>query len=68
MHDPSFAVVEEEELAAVLRVALRQGGGTISRDTDLFMARIVAEHLAARIAAAGLCIVRPRPPDQWLLP
>jgi hypothetical protein len=50
--------VPDAELEAVLRAALRLGGGRITRERSLEMAEIVAEHLVTALAVEGIRAVR----------
>ena len=61
---PNVEPLDDDELATILREALRIGGGQITRSTELFMVTVAAEHLVSRLAAAGLRVIRlpPGPP------
>jgi hypothetical protein len=58
MFGPALEPLSDDELAAVLKAALRSGGGGISRWTELEMGTVVAEHLVNRLAVEGLRVVR----------
>jgi len=56
---PQLEAVPEEELAAVLAAALRDGkAGTMTREAELFLAGVSANFLADRLALAGLVVER----------
>jgi hypothetical protein len=62
-HPPQLETVPEEELAAVLAAAIRDGkGGTMTRVAELFLAGVSADFLVDRLALAGFLVVR-RPSD-----
>lgn len=48
----------DDELAELLRAALRAGGGQISRMTSVAMATVIAEHLVDRLHLAGVMAVK----------
>jgi hypothetical protein len=51
--------IPEDELAAILTAAIRDGrGGRMTREAALFLAGVSAEHLVERIGLAGLTVVR----------
>ncbi len=53
-------ISDEAEIVAILTDAIRQGGGgRMSRVADSYLAGLCAEHLAERLALAGVvCMVR----------
>ncbi len=56
---PQLEAVSEEELAAVLAAAIRDGrAGTMTREAELFLAGVSADFLVDRLALAGLVVVR----------
>jgi hypothetical protein len=56
---PYLEVVTEDELAAVLAGAIRDGrAGTMTREAELFLAGVSAVFLVDRLALAGLVVVR----------
>jgi hypothetical protein len=56
---PDVETVPEEELAAVLAAAIRDGrSGTMTREAELFLASVSAEFLVDRLALAGFSVVR----------
>jgi len=48
MFDPADPPLSDTEFAAVLRTALRAGGGGVTHAGSCHMAAIVAEHLVER--------------------
>jgi hypothetical protein len=58
LFQPAQQELSDEELAAVLRQAIA-GGGRLSRQADVFLAGICAEHLVEGLRAAGLFVARP---------
>jgi hypothetical protein len=51
--------VSDEELAAVLTAAIRDGkGGRMTREAEMFLAGVCADFLAERMVLAGLVVVR----------
>ena len=66
MVEPGFTEIADEDLVAVLEAALVSGGGKVTRETDLYMCSVAAEHLAHRLAVAGLKVVRLRQRDRWM--
>lgn len=58
MFDPADPPLSDTEFAAVLRTALRAGGGGVTHAGSCHMAAIVAEHLVERLAEAGIQAVR----------
>ena len=60
-HDlpPHLETVTEDEVAAVLAAAIRDGtAGTMTREAELFLAGVSAAFLVDRLALAGLVVVR----------
>jgi hypothetical protein len=58
MVGPALEPLSDDELAAILKDALRSGGGGISRWTESEMGTVLAEHLVNRLAVEGLRVVR----------
>lgn len=57
--DPAYRLVSNQEITAILTEALSgAAGGSITRDASAWMACIGAQHLADRLALAGLVMVR----------
>ena len=55
----SLEPISEEELAAILTVAIRDGrGGRMTREAALFLAGVCAEYLVEQMGLAGLTVVR----------
>jgi hypothetical protein len=50
--------IPEDELVALLAAIIRQGCGYLARDADLYLATVSAQHIADRMALAGLVVVR----------
>ena len=63
LFDLSHEELSDEEIAAVLRQSIA-AAGRLSRQADLFLAGVCAEHLVDGLRAAGLLVVRP---VQWRL-
>ena len=56
---PRLEAVPEEELAAVLAAAIRDGkAGTMTREAALFLAGVSANFLVDRLVLAGLVVMR----------
>jgi hypothetical protein len=55
---PPQQELSDEEIAAVLRQAIVRGG-RLSRQADVFLASICAEHLVEGLGDAGLVVARP---------
>ena len=57
--DPAYELVPHQEITAILAEALSgAAGGSITRDASAWMASIGAQHLADRLALAGLVMVK----------
>jgi hypothetical protein len=55
---PPHEELSDEEIATVLRQSIT-AAGRLSREADLFLAGVCAEHLAEGLRAAGLLVIRP---------
>jgi hypothetical protein len=60
---PPHEELSDEEVAAVLRQSIA-AAGRLSRQADLFLVGVGAEHLVDGLRAAGLLVIRP---SQWRL-
>jgi hypothetical protein len=58
LFDPPREELSDEEVAAVLRQSIA-AAGRLSRQADLFLAGVCAEHLVEGLRAAGLLVIRP---------
>jgi hypothetical protein len=58
LFDAPHEELSDEEIAAVLRQSIA-AVGRLSRQADLFLAGICAEHLVDGLRAAGLLVIRP---------
>jgi hypothetical protein len=58
LFQPPQQELSDEELAAVLRQAIVRGE-RLSRQADVFLAGICAEHLVEGLRDAGLVVARP---------
>jgi hypothetical protein len=58
LFQPTQQELSDEEVAAVLRQAIA-GGGRLSRQADVFLAGICADHLVDGLRDAGLIVARP---------
>jgi hypothetical protein len=58
LFDPPREELSDEEVAAVLRESIA-AAGRLSRQADLFLAGVCAEHLVEGLRAAGLLVIRP---------
>ena len=58
LFEPSHEELSDEEIAAVLRLSIA-AAGRLSRQADLFLAGVCAEHLVDGLRAAGLLVIRP---------
>ncbi len=57
--NPTQRPASRTEIVAVLVAAIRAGGpGTLSRDSEGFLAAVAAEHLADRLELAGFTVMR----------
>ena len=63
LFDPPHEELSDEEIAAVLRLSIA-AAGRLSRQADLFLAGVCAEHLVDSLRAAGLVVSRRA---QWRL-
>ena len=63
LFDAPHEELSDEEIAAVLRQTIA-AAGRLSREADLFLAGVSAEHLVDGLRAAGLLVIRP---VQWRL-
>ena len=51
--------VPDEDVVAILAAAIRDAkGGRMTREAEIFMASLCAEHLVDRLALAGVTVVR----------
>ena len=58
----SLEPVSEQELTEELAAAIRQSaGGRMTRQAEVFLAGLCAEHLADRLAMAGFIFLRKSP-------
>ena len=59
MVDAPLRIPDDAEIVAILAAAIRQGGGgRMSRIADSYLASLCAEHLAERLAVAGVvCLI-----------
>jgi hypothetical protein len=54
-----FEPVSDDELAAALAAAIRDGKrGTMTHEAEVFLATVCAEFLVERMAQAGLVVMR----------
>ena len=60
---PRHEELSDEEIARVLRQSIVDAG-CLSRDADVFLAGICADHLVEGLRPAGLLVIRPA---QWRL-
>ena len=58
LFEPPHEELSDEEIAAVLRQSIA-AAGRLSRQADLFLAGVGAEHLVESLRAAGLLVIRP---------
>jgi hypothetical protein len=58
LFEPPHEELSDEEIAAVLRQSIA-AAGRLSRQADLFLAGVGAEHLVDSLRAAGLLVIRP---------
>jgi hypothetical protein len=63
LFDPPREELSDEEIAAELRQSIA-AAGRLSRQADLFLAGVGAEHLVDSLRAAGLQVIRP---SKWRL-
>ena len=63
LFQPPREELTDEEIAAVLRQSIA-GAGRLSRQADVFLAGVCAEHLVDGLRAEGLLVIRPA---QWRL-
>jgi hypothetical protein len=63
LFEPPHEELSDEEIAAVLRQSIATAG-RLSRQADIFLAGVCAEHLVDSLRAAGLLVIRPA---QWRL-
>jgi hypothetical protein len=63
LFDAPHEELSDEEIAAILRQSIA-AAGRLSREADLFLAGVSAEHLVDGLRAAGLLVIRP---VQWRL-
>jgi hypothetical protein len=55
----SLKPIPDDELAAILTAAIRDGrGGRMTREAALFLAGVCAEHLVEQIGLTNLTVVR----------
>jgi hypothetical protein len=59
--EPPHEELSDEEIAAVLHESIAAAGG-LSRQADLLLAGVCAEHLVDGLRAARLLVIRPA---QW---
>lgn len=56
---PPLRPVPHEEVVSIIADAVRNSaGGGMSRTAEVYLATACAEHLASRLALAGLAVVR----------
>jgi hypothetical protein len=58
LFDAPHEELSDEEIAAILRQSIA-AAGRLSRQADLFLAGVCAEHLVDSLRAAGLVVSRP---------
>ena len=58
LFEPPHEELSDEEVVAVLRQSIAVAG-RLSRNADLFLAGVCAEHLVDGLRAAGLLVIRP---------
>jgi len=63
LFQPPQEELNDEEIAAVLRLAISEAR-KLSRQADVFLAGVCAEHLVDGLRQAGLIVARP---VQWKL-
>ena len=63
LFEPLHEELSDEEVVAVLRQSIA-AAGRLSRQADLFLAGVCAQHLVDSLREAGLLVMRP---VQWRL-
>jgi hypothetical protein len=63
LFEPTHEELSDEEIAAVLRESIA-AAGRLSRQADVYLAGVCAEHLVDSLRAAGLVVSRAA---QWRL-